>query len=188
MAGGRNRGFIYCYNLPFYQDPKITEQLALNRLAPFVDGVKVILPDGELQNNAFFGHNYIFESDKYVIFINGFFNGSMNGGRVMAELTVLQMAAALCEEAYRRADNTSSSKYNEGFGDRAPINKELSQSTLAVLQAKGFTLDNGFYYNNVTGFVGQIIEANGKIFVVFRGSDLSGGLLDTARLNPAATH
>jgi len=43
---------------------------------------------------------------------------------------------------------------------------------------EAFTRDNGYYYNNDTGFVGQIVEANGKIFVVFRGSDLSSGFGD----------
>jgi hypothetical protein len=79
IAGGRNRGFIYCYGLPFSTDPEITKQLALNRLAPFVDGVQVRLPEGELKGNAFFGYTYIFDSDKYVIKTDPFFNGSMNG-------------------------------------------------------------------------------------------------------------
>jgi len=36
----------------------------------------------------------------------------------------------------------------------------------------------GYYYNDTTGFVGRVVEANGKIFVVFRGTDLAGSLSD----------
>jgi trimeric autotransporter adhesin len=88
-------------------------------------------------------------------------------------LTDLQMAAALCEQVYRRdnldqqLDSTEASA--GGFGTVLNI-----QNT----QIAGFTLDNGFYYNNVSGFVAQIVQANGKIFVVFRGSDLSSGFGD----------
>jgi hypothetical protein len=98
----------------------------------------------------------------------------------MAVLTDVQMAAALCEQVYRRADADQQLKYNEGFGNNIPTNATIGQSVLASLEAKGFTYNNGFYYNNSTGFVGQIVEANAKIFVVFRGSDLSGGVGDAA--------
>ena len=97
-----------------------------------------------------------------------------------AALTNTQIAAALCEEVYRRADEDQQIKYNEGFGNIVPVNTELDQTIISGLQAKGFTLDNGFYYNNTTGFVGQIIQAGGKTYVVFRSSDLSGSWLDTA--------
>jgi hypothetical protein len=78
-AGGRNRGFIYCYNLPFLPDPKVTERLAFGNFPPFVDDNKVTLPDGDTQDNAFFGHNNIFDGDKFYFEIDSFYNGSMNG-------------------------------------------------------------------------------------------------------------
>jgi hypothetical protein len=33
----------------------------------------------------------------------------------------------------------------------------------------------GYYYNDLTGFVGMVVRANGKIFVAFRGTDMAGG-------------
>jgi Lipase (class 3) len=90
-------------------------------------------------------------------------------------LTDLQMAAALCEQVYRRADNdqqldSAEPPSSNGFG--SPI------SNAAFVLPVGFTADNGYYYNNTTGFVAQVISTNGKIFVVYRGSDLSGSFGD----------
>jgi Lipase (class 3) len=52
-----------------------------------------------------------------------------------------------------------------------------------------FSYNDGYYYNDSSGFVGRIIEADGKAFVVFRGSDLSSSdpldLLRVFRPEPA---
>jgi hypothetical protein len=84
------------------------------------------------------------------------------------------LAAAFCEQVYRRADldqQIGNNDSTEGYlpGLKAPV---IETRTIS-----GFTQQGGFYYNDQTGFVGQIIEANGSVFVVFRGSDLSGEFL-----------
>lgn len=94
----------------------------------------------------------------------------------MTALTDLQMAAALCEQVYRRSDldqqlgvlpqQAPPGALPEGFGGSDIIAHSSN--------INGFDNENGFYYNDDTGFVGRIIEANGKVFLVLRGSDLSG--------------
>jgi hypothetical protein len=85
------------------------------------------------------------------------------------------VAAALSEEVYRRdtLDQKLSSNDYEGFGDSTPTN--FLGSSVAH-----FTYSDGYYYNYNTGFVGRVVEANGKIFVVLRGRDLSGGWIPMA--------
>ena len=84
-------------------------------------------------------------------------------------LSDLQLAAALCEQVYRRADNDqqldSSEDGNGGFG--------IELATVSLTRPSWMTQDGVFYYNNATGFVAEVVKAGEKIFVVFRGSDLS---------------
>lgn len=92
-------------------------------------------------------------------------------------LTDLQMAAALCEQVYRR------SNFEQQLGNTTGVTEGFDGSSVSVNPLVGvsgtpFTLDNGFYYNNSTGFVAQIVQANGKIFLVLRGSDLSSDFYD----------
>ena len=79
-----------------------------------------------------------------------------------------QLAAAFCEQVYRRDDldqqigNASAPVQGyDNLGGGTPI---IYDTDIAE-----FTRDKGFFYNDKTGFVGQIIEANGSVFVVFRG-------------------
>ncbi len=86
----------------------------------------------------------------------------------MPTLTDLQIAAALSEQAYRRSDLDQQLNNNDiGVAD-------------AVQSVSGMVEDGGYFYNYATGFVGRIVEANGKIFVVYRGTDVSGGPLAIA--------
>jgi hypothetical protein len=81
----------------------------------------------------------------------------------------LEVAAALAEEIYRR--NAKDQPIQ--LGDIAN-----SKDDSDVVRPPSLTKDpSGFYYDDATGFVGQVVDANGKIFVVFRGTDL-GSLTD----------
>ena len=81
-------------------------------------------------------------------------------------LTNQQIAAALCEQVYRRSGTE----------------QQLSNSDIGVVKTEFatslFTENDGYYYNNNSGFVGRIVEANGTVFVVFRGSDLAGTFME----------
>jgi Ca2+-binding RTX toxin-like protein len=90
-----------------------------------------------------------------------------------------QIAAALCEQVYRRADAEQQIENAEfeGAGLGTVTNVPVTDAQAASM---GLTLNEGFLYNYNTGFVGRLVEANDKIFVVYRGSDLSGGLFDIA--------
>lgn len=87
----------------------------------------------------------------------------------MTALTDEQIAAALCEKVYRRSDKEQ------------PLTDAEIEVSSEQLSTSGTQLsfDGGYYYNNNSGFVGRIVQASdGKVFVVFRGSDLSGSFLD----------
>jgi hypothetical protein len=87
----------------------------------------------------------------------------------MAVLTDLQIAAALSEQAYRRAEQDQPLT-DENIG--------VDNSDLGVLTR--FVADEGFYYNFASGFVGRVVETATQVFVVFGGSDASGGAWDIA--------
>jgi hypothetical protein len=89
-------------------------------------------------------------------------------------LTDVELAAALCEQVYRRDSLDQQLEFSEGFAETLVAREN---------RISGFTQDAGFYYNNATGFVGRIVETDGKIFIVFRGSDLSDNF--SAALLPA---
>ncbi len=89
----------------------------------------------------------------------------------MPTLTDLQVAAALSEQAYRRS-NLDQQLTDEDIG--------VSDDVAGDLQGSPIVKVDGYYYNYATGFVGRILEANGKIFVVYRGTDVSGGPLAVA--------
>jgi hypothetical protein len=78
-------------------------------------------------------------------------------------LTDTQIAAALSEQIYRRSDADQDLK-DQDIG----ITRFITFGTAPT----GLTAeDDGYYYNDATGFVGRVVEANDKIFVVFRGTD-----------------
>ncbi len=83
-------------------------------------------------------------------------------------LTDLQVAAALDEQVYRRA-----------AGDQPLSDGDIGATGISV-GVSGLTQDGNtaYYYNNATGFVGRIVQANGKVFVVLRGTDMAGSLAD----------
>src|SRR5262245_19021984 len=83
-------------------------------------------------------------------------------------LTDLQVAAALAEMSYRRAERDQQLHVEDVNGSHVGVS------------VSGLTLNDGFYYNDATGFVGNIVRANGKIFVVYRGTDMAGSLSESA--------
>jgi hypothetical protein len=92
------------------------------------------------------------------------------------------LAAAFCEQVYRRSSNeqqlVSGPPDFEGFGKLVPnrgitVRTNLLNLDPGITQSETNGQNDGFYYNLSNGFVGQVIEANGKTFVVLRGSDLS---------------
>jgi hypothetical protein len=101
-------------------------------------------------------------------------------------LSDLQMAAALAESMYRRdARDQSLSESPDAFdGVAGSAIRIATQQMIDAWQATSgsppgsFPVEDGFYYNAATGFVGQIVEANDRVFVVYRGSDLSGPFVD----------
>jgi hypothetical protein len=83
-------------------------------------------------------------------------------------LSDLQVAAALSEMIYRR---------NAADQAIAFTNIPTSGNDPSVIRPPSLVKDpSGFYYDDATGFVGQVVDANDKIFVVFRGTDFEGGL------------
>jgi hypothetical protein len=100
-----------------------------------------------------------------------------------ADLTDLLLASALCEEIYRR-DTREQSLGQSLTPDYKPdgFQSFVSGVVEAVVVRGGITglsEDNRYYYyNDATGFVGRVVEANGKIFVVLRGTDLSSEFSD----------
>lgn len=89
--------------------------------------------------------------------------------------TDLQIAAALCEQVYRRDPNDQQIRDVEfaesNLGTVVLFNTEESRSALLV---QGFRYEDGYFYNDDTGFVARLAQANGKLFVVYRGSAAIG--------------
>jgi pimeloyl-ACP methyl ester carboxylesterase len=88
------------------------------------------------------------------------------------------LAAALCEQVYRRDPReqaigqlTGQQLNVEGFTSFYNGTLDIKTGADTIDQLK--LVNNAFYYNDNTGFVGQIVEANNKVFVVLRGTDLS---------------
>jgi hypothetical protein len=111
----------------------------------------------------------------------------------MAQSNETMLAMAFSEQVYRRADNDQQIGKitinqpdgvlsSEGFSDL--IGGNIVAQTAAIA---GFTRDGGFYYNNATGFVGQIIKAGGNIIVTGQslGRGLAGFNYDNCSLLPA---
>jgi hypothetical protein len=101
----------------------------------------------------------------------------------MSNSVDVMLAAALCEEIYRRApgeqslgESTTLLYHKEGFASFYDDPITPKEPTIV-----GLTNKESYYYNDDTGFVGRIVEANGKIFVVLRGSDLSAEFTDAIR-------
>lgn len=110
-------------------------------------------------------------------------------------LNTWQIAAALSEMSYRRdprdqalsTDDSSTGLRSIGIGEN--IEQELllltingqahvKPSGLTFVRTNGTNNPDGFYYDDATGFVGHVSLVNGTIYVNFRGTDLSGGMLD----------
>jgi hypothetical protein len=90
----------------------------------------------------------------------------------------LFIASALCEQIYRRDPREQAVDLvgsREGFSSFYSDGIELKSVASA---GPNFEIVDKYYYNNKTGFVGAIVEANGKIFVVYRGTDLSSEFTD----------
>jgi hypothetical protein len=100
----------------------------------------------------------------------------------MALSTTIQLAMAFSEQVYRRANTEQqlgSQKKEQGYEELGVEPVMVNEQAKWEITGTGRTYNEGFYYNNETGFVGQIINANGQTFVVFRGSDLSGTFPET---------
>ena len=90
------------------------------------------------------------------------------------DLILLQMAAALCEEIYRRATE------DQQLTDNNLQVKAVDVS--ANLQGTGLVpTGDGWYYDNSTGFVGRVVSDGNTTYVVIRGTDFSGGFPDLAQ-------
>src|SRR5262249_40512688 len=88
---------------------------------------------------------------------------------LMDDLTQAQIAAALCENVYRRSDNDQPLSLTD-------INAEASDVNLSDASPQGLTTDgSGYWYDNSTGFVGRVVDVNGTVYVVFRGTDWGTG-------------
>ena len=85
-------------------------------------------------------------------------------------LTPLQVASALAEISYRRAEEDQALDISSVGG---------SDFSVGDLSAQGLILNGGYYYDDSTGFVGRVVNVGGTIYVVCRGTDLgsvwSGG-------------
>jgi hypothetical protein len=90
-----------------------------------------------------------------------------------SNLTLLQMGAALCEQVYRRDDKDQQISDND-------LNVQ-AVDVLSNLQGSGVVATGGgWYYDNSTGFVGRVVSDGTTTYVVFRGTDMSGGFSDLA--------
>jgi len=93
-------------------------------------------------------------------------------------LTELETAAALAEEGYRR-DPKDQQLADQGVNGANGIGVGGVQLSPTVLS--GTNLKSGgdaFYYDDTTGFAGRVVTSGNTVFVVFRGTDMAGGLDD----------
>src|SRR6185437_13746696 len=81
---------------------------------------------------------------------------------LMADLSPLQVAAALAEISYRRAQ-----------ADQALDISSLGASDVPLgdLTSQGLTQQGDYYYDDNTGFVGLVVQTADTVYVVFRGTD-----------------
>ncbi len=94
----------------------------------------------------------------------------------------LHVAAALADEIYRR-DTLD-------FGIRV-LSDEVADIAATAITLGHLTTRDGamvtqvgdYYYGMDTGFVGRVVEKDNVIYVVYRGTDLAGGLADIAAAN-----
>jgi hypothetical protein len=84
----------------------------------------------------------------------------------MASLSDLQVAAALAEEIYRRSPNDQALD----IADIGAQKVDLSKNPPSGLKLQ----DDVYYYDDATGFVGRVVDGDGTIYVVFRGTDFFG--------------
>jgi hypothetical protein len=96
----------------------------------------------------------------------------------MSDLSPQQIAAALAEIDYRRASADQTLKLSSlprGATDLA-----------GVKTPEGMTENGGYYYDDTTGFVGRVVEVNGKVYVAFRGTDFIDRRVRQRIYRPAA--
>jgi hypothetical protein len=84
----------------------------------------------------------------------------------------LQIAAALCEDVYRRGNLDQQIT----FADIGVAAQNISVLGLSTDITGPQTA--GYYYDNATGFVGSLTTAGNTAYVTFRGTDNSGGVWD----------
>jgi hypothetical protein len=92
-------------------------------------------------------------------------------------LTPTQAAAALAEEIYRRdpADQALSlTDINPSY-----VNKTLSTDSVTALASMGIINKDGYYYDDSTGFVGQVVTDGTTTYVVYRGTDAGSSYLNS---------
>lgn len=103
-------------------------------------------------------------------------------------LSELQIAAALADEIYRRDVpdmrivvgrdlDMKVVAFNDPNGD--PDNP-LPLATISTRRGDTITFADNYYYGMDTGFVGRVVEKGDTIYVVYRGTDMAGGLGDLA--------
>jgi hypothetical protein len=88
------------------------------------------------------------------------------------DLTGLQTAAALAEQIYRRTTEDQQLTDEEIGVEAVNVNNLPSSITP---DPNGVP---GWYYDYATGFVGRVVTDGAVTYVVFRGTDMSGGLSD----------
>jgi hypothetical protein len=89
-----------------------------------------------------------------------------------ADLSGIQLAAALAEEVYRRNPNDLPITLANLTGTSAvPLDPPPGLSVAAGA-------DGSIYYYSSRGFVGQVVLKDNTLYVVFRGTDASSSFLD----------
>lgn len=90
-----------------------------------------------------------------------------------SSLTEVAFACALTEEIYRRASSDQPLLLSEIGGVARRL--EFDPQNLFIDRRD----DEGYYYSP-RGFVGRVVEKDGKFYVVLRGTDSSEGFLEGA--------
>lgn len=96
--------------------------------------------------------------------------------------TLLSVYAALAENVYRRDSNNDQALSIPEIGELTGVSLAVEPLSAEVTvfgqdgQSLGNLQTNGDYYYSERGFVGMIVQVEGKYVVVFRGTDttLSG--------------
>jgi len=82
----------------------------------------------------------------------------------MATLSSLQVAAALAEMVYRRAEQDQALQLSD-------IDQNAQDLPMGDLASQGLTKVDNYYYDDNTGFVGRVVTVGDTVYVVFRGTD-----------------